>query len=180
MKPSAIDRKQYGDLAEDIVMLRSDGIVVCKYRHGFRIDASPEIYDAGQITAEADRVRAKRRIAKERKTAPETPSGGGEDTVTTTKGDAMESDHGGPSAEYSKEDVAQWDDSKRAAVAAALIRSGARNMEAAAMRASAKPSADARIAALEARVAASEAAFKAYKATVQAAVRDLVTMCEER
>jgi hypothetical protein len=58
--PSPIDRKLYGDLADDIVLLRSDDRVVSRYKSGFRVDSWPEIFTAAQVRGMAATVRNRR------------------------------------------------------------------------------------------------------------------------
>lgn len=61
--PSIIDRRLHGDMADAIFDLRSDGRIVARYKNGFRVDSSPEIYSAAQIRGMAIELKRRRQAA---------------------------------------------------------------------------------------------------------------------
>lgn len=65
--PSPVDRRLYGDLADDIHLLRTDGRIVARYKAGFRIDSSPEIFTAAQVRGMAAQLRARRQAVASRR-----------------------------------------------------------------------------------------------------------------
>lgn len=95
--PTPVDRRLYGDLADDVVLLRSDGRVVARFKGGFRVDSHPEIFTAAQVRGMAAEVRNRReskpvaprsRMARHEitKRREGTPAGESEGTVDTPRG----------------------------------------------------------------------------------------------
>ena len=61
--PTAIERRQFGELADDVAYLRHDcGQVIAPYRDGFRVGqgAGADVITADQLVARAQRERDRR------------------------------------------------------------------------------------------------------------------------